>query len=125
MARDSERLRETQGTAFLVQSSTTFDFSPLIYYASKTVSIFNSSVFPDNSTETVPRNSRRALEVLSTFNAASDFLVPSGDPVNISIVTSILTALLMADGKTGYRMLKWDRLQGGYYAVTVKFIAPF
>jgi hypothetical protein len=54
-------------------------------------------------------------EKLEKFNGEEDFLILIGDPVVIAI-----TAAIIAENWSAFKVLKWDKLQHAYYPITIE-----
>lgn len=76
--------------------------------------IFTRGVFPDDQQERAKEMVRIARKVLSDFNPTTDYVVPIGDPVSITIVAALLSELHEV-----IPVLKWDGEFEAYYPVTI------
>ena len=111
-------------TVFIVQRHPELDFFKLYNWGSDHIILFNKSLFADTCKQTLKQHHRRVKSALLGFNPDEDFLMLCGDPSLVSWVSSLLTAVLLAKGKTSYTVLKWTRHLQGYYPVKVEFIDP-
>jgi len=76
--------------------------------------LFTRGVFPDNQQERVKEMIRIARKILQDFDPKTDYIVPIGDPVSITIVAAILSEMYEI-----IPVLKWDGEAEAYYPVTI------
>lgn len=96
---------------FIVQDSG-FNFSSLLKLTDKIVTV-TSRDYPlfGDATEHI----EKIRQVIKHFNIDRDYLVPSGDPLNIAIV---FHEILKKGGRINCQ--KWDRQSGVYVPVKIK-----
>lgn len=104
-------------TVYVTQFMPKRDFTPASNYGNISY-LFEKSVYPDE-VEKWDLN-KIAREKLEDFDAETDYLLLSGDPVIIHLTSGILAEM----GIESYKVLKWDKETKMYYPVLLEFL-PF
>ncbi len=100
---------------FVTHDDGRFDLADTRRFGSP-VHVFDRELYPDNANEKVPGAMRRAYQVLDDFHPDDDFLCLVGSPVYTAICAYVLGDL----AKNPVRMLRFDRLEGGYYEIALR-----
>ena len=99
---------------FVIQDDGKRDFSNAERFG-ELEPLIGRDAFPDNAVVRVPRMTEIIRAKLKDFRPLHDYLLLTGDPIAISIASSIL----MEQGIASYKCLKWDRENRGYYEVRI------
>lgn len=100
---------------FIIQDNSRLDFKKARKFG-EIVPVIGQDVFPDNADTRVKKMKGVAKGILSRFNASTDYVLLTGDPVAIAVVTSVL--FMRSQYAT---FLKWDKESKAYYPVRINF----
>lgn len=100
---------------FIIQNNGRLNFEPAAKYG-KLVPIIERDVFPDDVDERVEAIKNITSTLLNNFNPEKDYILLTGDPVAIVIVSMFLVMNHMGQQ---IRCLKYDRENQTYYVVEI------
>lgn len=74
--------------------------------------LYERDAFPDNASDRTEAMAVMARKLLTRFDPKKDYVLMSGDPIAISIVSMVL-----AESHPAFNVLKWDNEEHVYYPV--------
>ena len=81
--------------------------------------LFGRSLFPDEAEFRLPVMTNIARAKLARFDPERDFLLVNGDPAGIALAVSVLTLTPQVRAHGFFKVLKYDKMYRGYYAVII------